>query len=201
MPTSGLDHNTAGLTPAASSEFAQAPASGSHAAASTHRTSLAPRVLFATPEMADFVKTGGLGEVAGALPRALRKHHDVRVLIPGYRQVVESCGGIAIVAYLPGFADVPPCNLGFVETADGLGIYILLSAELYDRDGSPYGNAAGDFQDNDLRFARLSLAAAELARGADPAWCADLLHLNDWQTALAPAYHHPQSCLPGPVSS
>ncbi|MFC6051151.1 glycogen/starch synthase, partial [Methylobacterium hispanicum] len=42
------------------------------------RTSLQPRVLFATPEMADFVKTGGLGEVAGALPRALRRGFDVR---------------------------------------------------------------------------------------------------------------------------
>ncbi|MCE4222349.1 glycogen synthase GlgA [Methylobacterium sp. C25] len=152
------------------------------------RTALAPRVLFATAEMADFVKTGGLGEVAGALPRALRRHHDVRILIPGYRQVVERCREIAVIGHLSGFADIPPCNLGFTETADGLGIYVLLSAELYDRDGTPYGHAGVDFGDNDLRFARLSLAAAELARGADPTWSADLLHLNDWQTALAPAY-------------
>ncbi|GEO98683.1 glycogen synthase 1 [Methylobacterium haplocladii] len=187
MPMPGLDHEAAGL---ALPDLDRSSASDGNelVPGPTYRTSLAPRVLFATPEMSDFVKTGGLGEVAGALPRALRRHHDVRVLIPGYRQVVESCGDIALVAHLPGFADVPPCNLGFVETADGLGIYILLSAELYDRDGSPYGNAAGDFDDNDLRFGRLSLAAAELARGADPAWSADLLHLNDWQTALAPAY-------------
>ncbi|MDR7037099.1 MULTISPECIES: glycogen synthase GlgA [Methylobacterium] len=152
------------------------------------RTSLQPRILYATPEMADFVKTGGLGEVAGALPRALRNNFDVRVLIPGYRQVVDAFTEIPVVARLEAQAAVPPCDLGLVETGDGLRIYVLLSPDLYDRDGTPYGNGAGDFPDNDLRFARLSLAAAEIALGADPAWAADLLHLNDWQAALAPAY-------------
>ncbi|MGU3538214.1 glycogen synthase GlgA [Methylobacterium sp. A54F] len=152
------------------------------------RTSLQPRILYATPEMADFVKTGGLGEVAGALPRALRRHYDVRVLIPGYRQVREAHPDIPVVGRLEGFAGVPPCDLGLVETGDGLRVYVLLSPDLYERDGTPYGNAEGDFPDNDLRFARLSLAAAELSQGADPAWSADLLHLNDWQAALAPAY-------------
>ena len=152
------------------------------------RTALQSRILYATPEMADFVKTGGLGEVAGALPRALRRHYDVRVLIPGYRQVIDAYPSIPVVARLEGFAGVPPCDLGLIETGDGLRVYVLLSADLYERDGSPYGNADGDFSDNDLRFARLSLAAAEIAQGADPAWAADLLHLNDWQSALAPAY-------------
>ncbi len=152
------------------------------------RTSLRSRVLFATPEMADFVKTGGLGEVAGALPRALRRDFDVRVLIPGYRQVRAAHPDIPVVARLDGFAQVPPCDLGLIETADGLRIYVLLNSELFERDGTPYGDAGGDFADNDLRFARLGLAAAELALGADPEWAADLLHLNDWQAALAPAY-------------
>lgn len=152
------------------------------------RTALQPRILYATPEMSDFVKTGGLGEVAGALPRALRRHYDVRVLIPGYRQVIAAFPSIPVVGRLEGFAGVPPCDLGLVETGDGLRVYVLLSADLYERDGTPYGNGDGDFSDNDLRFARLSLAAAEIAQGADPAWSADLLHLNDWQSALAPAY-------------
>ncbi|MER2266309.1 glycogen synthase GlgA [Methylobacterium oxalidis] len=152
------------------------------------RASLQPRILYATPEMADFVKTGGLGEVAGALPRALRRHFDVRVLIPGYRQVLDAFPDVPVVARLEAQAGVPPCDLGLVEAGDGLRIYVLLSPDLYDRDGTPYGTAAGDFPDNDLRFARLGLAAAEIALGADPAWAADLLHLNDWQAALAPAY-------------
>ncbi len=152
------------------------------------RAALQPRILYATPEMSDFVKTGGLGEVAGALPRSLRKNFDVRVLIPGYRAVVGAFRAIPVVARLEGHAGIPPCDLGLVEVGDGLRIYILLSPELYERDGTPYGDGAGDFADNDLRFARLGLAAAELAMGADPNWSADLLHLNDWQSALAPAY-------------
>lgn len=152
------------------------------------RGSLKPRILYATPEMADFVKTGGLGEVAASLPRALRQHYDVRILIPGYRQVVERHPEIAVVAHLPGDAEMPPCDLGLIETGDGLPVYVILNSALYERDGSPYGDQGVDFPDNDLRFGRLSLAAAELAQGIDPDWRADLLHLNDWQTALAPAY-------------
>ena len=150
--------------------------------------SLLPRILYATPEMADFVKTGGLGEVAGALPRALRLHYDVRVLIPGYASVLAGLQNVTTIARLSAFAGVPACELGFGTTADGLGVYVLIAPDLYEREGTPYGDAAGDFGDNDLRFARLGRAAAELAAGLDPFWSADLLHLNDWQTALAPAY-------------
>ncbi|MCJ2056629.1 glycogen synthase GlgA [Methylobacterium sp. J-048] len=150
--------------------------------------SLRRRILYATPEMADFVKTGGLGEVSATLPRALVPHYDIRVLIPGYRQVRAAFPDIPVVARLEGLAGVPPCDLGLVEAADGLRIYVLLAPDLYERDGTPYGDAHGDFGDNDLRFARLSLAAAEIAAGADSDWAADLLHLNDWQAALAPAY-------------
>ncbi|MFC6742308.1 glycogen synthase GlgA [Methylobacterium tardum] len=150
--------------------------------------SLRRRILYATPEMADFVKTGGLGEVSAALPRALVPHYDIRVLIPGYRQVRAAFPEIPVIARLEGFAGVPACDLGLAETVDGLRIYVLLSPDLYERDGTPYGDQQGDFGDNDLRFARLSLAAAELTAGIDPDWAADLLHLNDWQAALAPAY-------------
>ncbi|MFK4979962.1 glycogen/starch synthase, partial [Klebsiella pneumoniae] len=61
---------------------------------------------------------------------------------------------------------------------------------LFDRDGSPYGDTSGvDWLDNDVRFARLGLAAAELAAGSrDLDWRPDLLHLNDWPSALAAAF-------------
>ena len=150
--------------------------------------SLRRRILYATPEMADFVKTGGLGEVSAALPRALRAHYDVRVLIPGYPQVRAAFPDIPVVGRLEGLAGIPACDLGLVEVADGLRVYVLLAPDLYERAGTPYGDASGDFADNDVRFARLSLAAADLALGADPLWAADLLHLHDWQAALAPAY-------------
>ena len=119
----------------------------------------------------------------------LRSHCDVRVLLPGYRGVL--CReGLRVVGRLPGAGSIPPCEIGRIDTPDGLAIYVLRCPELYDRDGSPYGNADGlDWVDNDVRFARLGLAAADMARGlGDPSWRPDILHVNDWPSALAPAY-------------
>ncbi|HEX2724693.1 MAG TPA: glycogen synthase GlgA [Beijerinckiaceae bacterium] len=148
------------------------------------------RILYVTPEIADYVKAGGLGEVSAALPRTLRQEYDARVLIPGYRQVLENQDQMTVVARLPGTRGMPACEIGQMNAPDGLVIYVVLCPELYDREGSPYGNAAGiDWSDNDVRFARLSLAAAEIAAGVDDLnWKADLLHLNDWPSSLAPAY-------------
>jgi starch synthase len=96
-----------------------------------------------------------------------------------------------IVGTLPSLAGLPSCELGRLKLPDGLLVYVVLCSELYDREGSPYGDGTGvDWPDNDIRFARLGLAAAELASGADPSWCPDLLHLNDWTSALAPAFLH-----------
>jgi len=65
----------------------------------------------------------------------------------------------------------------------------VLCAELYDRPGSPYADADGrEHPDNDLRFARLSLAAAEIAELGVGGWKPDVTHLNDWPTALAAGY-------------
>ncbi len=148
------------------------------------------RILYVTSEMSDFVKAGGLGDVSAALPRSLRRIYDVRVLIPGYRQVTVDHPGIEVVARLAAAHGVPACDLGRIVSADGLTIYVLLCPDLYDREGTPYGDAAGiDWTDNDLRFARLGLAAAQIAAGVgDLGWRPDLLHLNDWPSALAPAY-------------
>ena len=148
------------------------------------------RILFVTSEMTDFVKSGGLGEVSAALPRSLRQEYDVRVLLPGYRQVLECGQDMAVVARLEAAHGLPACDLGRIDCPDGLTIYVILCPDLYDREGSPYGDAAGlDWADNDLRFARLGLAAAQMAAGiGDLGWSPDLLHLNDWPSALASAY-------------
>lgn len=147
-------------------------------------------ILFVTSEIADYIKAGGLGEVSAALPRALRHHYDVRILIPGYRQVLSQIGDVEEIAQLPASFGIPACGLGRGTTQDGLTVYVLLCPELYDRDGSPYVDIFGaDWNDNDIRFARLALAAADIACGnGDSLWRADLLHLNDWPSGLASAY-------------
>ena len=148
-----------------------------------------PRVLFVTSEMSGFAQAGGLGAVSASLPRALKSYGDVRVLLPGYRAALAKVGPIEIVAHLPGIGALPPCSIGATTLADGLVVYLVLCDELYRRDGSPYADPAGnDFPDNDLRFARLSLAAAQLAAQGCGGWSPSCLHLNDWQTALAAGY-------------
>jgi len=148
------------------------------------------KVLFVTTEMDDFVRVGGLAAVSAALPRALRAWSDVRIMLPGYRDVVEQFTHIEIVGQCAALAEMPACTLGRASTKDGLPVYVLLCPQLYDRPGNPYGDESGrDWPDNDIRFARFASAAAALAvRMLDKNWAADLVHANDWQAALTPAY-------------
>ncbi len=150
----------------------------------------ARRVLFVVSEMADFVKAGGLGDVAAALPRALRDRADMRVLIPGYREVLERTGPIEVVGKTEAHAGLPACAIGHTVLEDGLPVYVLICPALYERDGSPYVDRAGQpWADNAVRFATLSRAAALIAAGdAGLTWQPGLLHLNDWPCALAAAY-------------
>jgi len=148
------------------------------------------KVLFVTTEMDDFIRVGGLAAVSAALPRALLPWSDVRIMLPGYRDVVEQFTHIEIVGQCAARAEMPACSLGRTSTRDGLPVYVLLCSQLYDRPGNPYGDESGrDWPDNDIRFGRLASAAAELAMGnLDKNWAADLVHANDWQAALVPAY-------------
>ena len=148
------------------------------------------KVLFVTSEMADFIKAGGLGDVAASLPRALnRRGLDVRVLIPAYPALLAVSSAMRMVADLPGTAEIPPCQIGEVRLTGGLTVYAVIAPDLFERSGSPYCRGDGtDWPDGDLRFGRLSLAAAQIACGAGPGWRPDVLHVNDWPGGLAPAY-------------
>ena len=155
------------------------------------RIERAGSVLFVTTEMTDFIKAGGLGDVSAALPRALAKHHDVRVLLPGYPKVLAVAGAnLRKIGKIAAFHKLPACEIGEMQTSDGLTVLVLLNAELYEREGSPYTDARGhEWPDNDIRFATLSHAAADIALGrAQMNWHPDLLHLNDWPCALAAHY-------------
>ena len=153
-----------------------------------------PAILFATSEMAPWVKTGGLGDVAAALPAALhRARHDVRVLIPAYPALRKAFPQAALLAELPALAPaLPPSRLLAAATASGLPLLLLDCPQLFDRPGNPYLDAHGqDWADNGTRFGLLSRVAALLGQAASPlAWRPDVVHLNDWQSALAPAWLH-----------
>ena len=132
------------------------------------------RVLFATPECAPLVKTGGLGDVSGALPPALRALGvQVDVLLPGYPEVLQKAGALSEVERFN--------EIGFDCRLLGAGnLRVLDCPALYQRSGSPYQDPGGqDWPDNALRFGVLSRVAARL-----PGY--DVLHCNDWPTALAP---------------
>jgi starch synthase len=148
------------------------------------------KILFATPEVSDFVQVGGLAAVSAALPRALRGFGDVRVVIPGYPAVLRGVKDLAIVGRCPPYAGLPGFSVGLGHAADGLTYYVIVCPVLYERVGTPYGNVQGvDWHDNDVRFATFSYAAAQLGRGlVDENWAADLVHANDWPCALIPGY-------------
>ena len=152
-------------------------------------------ILFATSEMAPWVKTGGLGDVAAALPAALRKaDHDIRVLLPAYPALKTAFPETELVASLPALAPgLPACRL-LSAKASGLPLLLLDCPELFDRPGNPYLDASGqDWPDNAIRFGLLSRVAARLGQSDSPLdWAVDVVHANDWQAALAPAFLHYQ---------
>jgi starch synthase len=158
--------------------------------AETADNDTAEKVLFVTSEMRDFIKAGGLGDVSAALPRVLSHNHDVRVLLPGYRAVLESGSSMKKVGHTRKREGLPACDVGELITRDGLHILVVCNDELFNREGSPYVDAHGDgWKDNDIRFATLSSVAADIASGhAGMNWQPDLLHLNDWPCALAACY-------------
>lgn len=151
-------------------------------------------ILFAVSEMAPWVKTGGLGDVAAALPQALHDSgHDIRILLPNYPALQAAFPQAQRVAELPALApDLPAAGLLAAETGRELPLLLLDCPEVYAHPGNPYLDAYGlDRGDNPVRFGLLSRVAALLGQPQSPlAWRPEVVHVNDWQGALAPAYLH-----------
>ena len=149
-----------------------------------------PRLLWVAAEAAPYASTGGLAEVAGALPPRLHAAGwPIALLLPYYREMIIGGTSPAIQARRP-----LPLELGTrrldaellgAEGKNGLPLFLLACDELFDRDGL-YGEDGIDYDDNALRFGALSLAACELVR--QDLWPAELLHLNDWHAALAAVF-------------
>ena len=148
-------------------------------------------VLFATSEIAPWVKTGGLGDVAAGLPPALAAQGaDVRVLVPRYPALIDAFPFARHLGHLPSLGgQLPPADV-FEALSGDVTLWLLDCPELFDRPGNPYlGPEGSDWLDNHLRFGLLSRVAARLASTASPLdWRPDILHCHDWQTGLAPYY-------------
>lgn len=142
------------------------------------------RILMVASEVAPFSKTGGLGDVAGALPCALgRLGDDVVVATPRYRGVAAG-EAVGTVVFPLGDA-LCTAGLSVVPLGPGARALLVDIPALYDRDGL-YGVDGRDFDDNPRRFAALTRAALVWAAQADGP--PDVLHAHDWQAGLLPVY-------------
>jgi len=152
------------------------------------------RILFATPEIAPWAQSGGLGDVSATLPPALRRLGvDVRVLVPGYSALLAAHPDARVLAQWPRPAGLlASVHLLATDSAAGVPLLILDCPEYYRREGTPYADAGGrDWPDNHLRFGLLSRVAAVLASPASPlSWRPHVLQCHDWPAGLAPAYLH-----------
>lgn len=149
-----------------------------------------PEVLSVTAEIFPLVKTGGLADVAGALPLALaREGVRVTTLVPGYPAVMAKLEDARRVHRFPSLMG-GPANL-LRARAGALDLLALDAPHLYERPGNPYLQASGqEWPDNGLRFAALAKAAAEIGLGAVEGYQPGLIQAHDWHAGLTPAYMH-----------
>jgi starch synthase len=146
------------------------------------------RILFLTPEAVPFCKSGGLADMAGSLPLALKRlGADVRMVLPRYRSVREAGRRLKPLIRklsVPLGPGVLEADVLETRATRGLPVYFIDREDLYDRPGL-YGGACGDYYDNPERFAFFSHAVLKLAEAIR--FRPHLIHCHDWQTGLVPA--------------
>jgi len=162
------------------------------------------RVLQVSAEIFPLLKTGGLADIAGALPQALAGVGcQVRALLPGFPAILQALQASSLVGeFRAPWGDTVRVRLGQLAGVPGgdgpLSAYVLEAPALYARPGNPYEDSQRrPYADNHRRFAALGWAAAHLAHGFDGDWAPQILHCHDWHAGLAPA------CLkhwPGPAA-
>lgn len=145
-------------------------------------------VLSVVSEVYPLIKTGGLADVAGALPGALAAEGvAVRTLVPGYPSVMAALDKPKTVMKLPALFGRPAKVLA--ARAAGLDLFVLDAPHLFDRPGNPYHDAEGkDWPDNPFRFAALAKVGAEIGLGGVSGFKPAVVHTHDWQTGLTAAY-------------
>ncbi|GKW17708.1 starch synthase [Pectobacterium actinidiae] len=145
------------------------------------------RVLHVCSELFPLLKTGGLADVAGALPGAqIVAGMDARVILPAFPDLKKGIANLEVVRELDTFAGHVTLLFGHFN---GVGIYLIDVPELYERAGSPYHDPAlYAYADNYLRFALLGWMGCEMACGLDHYWRPDVVHAHDWHAGLTCAY-------------
>jgi starch synthase len=146
------------------------------------------KVLIASPEIYPFVKTGGLADVTGALPKALNKLGvEARVILPKHKGIDD----LGLPMEYRNYKIVCQISQGFVEAEiveskyDGVTAYLVEKDEYYYRDYL-YSTPDGDYLDNAERFIFFSKSIFEAMKVVG--YIPDVLHCNDWETALAPVF-------------
>jgi starch synthase len=144
-------------------------------------------IMFVTSEAAPYAKTGGLADVCSSLPKALAEKHNVAVVMPLYSSVDTGRFGITEIA-TGCCVHMGNCeefySLHHVKD-DGVDFYFIKFDKYFCREGI-YHTKAGEYGDNPFRFSFLSKASFQVA--SDMNFRPDIMHANDWQTALVPYY-------------
>jgi len=151
------------------------------------------KIFFVSPEVAPFAKTGGLAEVAEALPKMLKDcGHDVRMMMPNYRSVNERKYTLRDVIRLKEFA-IPHGHQALTATGKSaflpdskVQIYLLNYKPFFDREGLYQNSAGSDYADNAERFIFFCRGCLETLKLLQ--WQPDIIHCHDWQTALIPFF-------------
>lgn len=148
------------------------------------------RVAMIASECVPFAKSGGLADVVGALPKALRAlGHDVVVVMPKYASIDPVKHGLQrhfdqMCVWMGNIEEW--CAVDTARTTGGVPVYFIESNKYFDRPGLYHDDRFRDYGDNPRRFAFLTRAALQLCH--DMRFRPDVVHAHDWQTALAPAY-------------
>ena len=147
------------------------------------------RVGFCTSEAVPFAKTGGLADVAGALPRALADAGcEVRVVLPAYGSIDRAAFGFRAIgetAVPVGASRLPVQFLEATLPGTAVPVYLVANSHCFDRAGL-YGEGGRDYPDNLRRFALFCRGTLALLRHLG--WTPQVLHCQDWQTALLPVW-------------
>ena len=148
------------------------------------------KILFVSAECVPFAKTGGLGDVAGALPVYLKKlGHEVSVVMPFYSFI--DCEKYKITGVIDKMSvQMGPeqiiCKVCKTFINNEVPVYFIDYEPYFGRSDIYHDNNFNDYQDNPIRFTFLSKAALQLCH--ELRYKTDIVHANDWHTAILPAY-------------